>query len=247
MMEEEKRREEKAMRIIGVTPSINDQTGNITVNQDYLDMVFRAGATPVLLPLTGDKEALDAVLYRVDGLLLTGGADVDPARYGEEKLPCCGENAPRRDETEFYLCRRALEKNLPLLAICRGLQVLNCALGGTLYQDIETQFGGALKHPCYDRPRDQVHFVELAEGTKLLNVTGAKRQKVNSRHHQAIKDLAPGLIVNARAEDGLIEGAEMPGKKFAVGVQWHPESLSDRIPEAQALMNAFAAACGGNA
>ena len=135
---------------------------------------------------------------------------------------------------------------MPLLAVCRGLQVLNCALGGTLYQDIETQFGGDLKHPCYDQPREQVHFVELEEGTKLLSVTGVKRQKVNSRHHQAIKDLAPGLIVNARTEDGLIEGAEMPGKKFAVGVQWHPESLSDRIPEAQALMNAFAVACGGN-
>ena len=238
-------KEDVTMRIIGVTPTLSDTTGNITINQDYLDMVFRAGALPVLLPLTGDRAAMDAMLARIDGLILTGGADVSPERYGEEKLPCCGETAPRRDEMEFYLCRRAVEMDLPVLAICRGLQVLNCALGGTLYQDIASQYGDQLKHPCYDTPRDQVHAVRVEKGTKLLAAAGMENLRVNSRHHQAVKRLAPGLIVNARAEDGLIEGAEMPDKKFVVGVQWHPESLSDYAPEAQALMTAFAAACGG--
>ena len=233
--------------LIGVTPSQDDKTGRITVNQDYLDAVRRSGALPVLLPLFTEEGAWRDMLDAVDGLLLTGGADVDPACYGETRLPLCGAPAPLRDLEEFALCHLALARHLPILAICRGLQVLNCALGGTLYQDIETQYGPQLKHPRYEVPRDRVHQVTVAEGSRLGVMTGLAAFSVNSRHHQAVKSLGTGLRAVAWAEDGLIEGAELPGEPFVVGVQWHPESLSDYRPEAQALFNAFAAACGGKA
>ena len=240
----EKASEEKAMRLIGVTPSVDDKTGRITVNQDYLDAVRRAGALPMLLPLYGDDPELwDEMIAHIDGLLITGGADVGPDTYGEEKTPLCGETAPLRDKMEFYLCRKALEVDKPIMAICRGHQVLNCALGGKLYQDIETQFGPQLKHPRYEVPRDQVHTVKLVEGTLIHKITGLTEIKVNSRHHQAVKELGKGLKPAVYAPDGLIEGVELEGKKFVLSVQWHPESLSDYVPDAQALFNAFVKAC----
>ncbi|MBR4331352.1 MAG: gamma-glutamyl-gamma-aminobutyrate hydrolase family protein [Clostridia bacterium] len=231
------------MRLIGVTPTLTEK-GNITINQDYLDAVIRAGALPVLLPLTDDKKLMKEMLAHIDGLLLTGGDDVGPQMYGEEKLPCCGETAPRRDEMEFPLCRMALDRNMPILGICRGYQVLSCVLGGNMYQDIETQFGAELKHPRSDMPRDKVHKVQVEKGTLLHAVTGLTELGVNSRHHQAVNVPGQGMTVCARATDGLIEAVELPGKKFVLGVQWHPASLSDRYPEAQALFNAFAEACG---
>lgn len=241
---DENRSEEKAMRLIGVTPSVDDKTGRITVNQDYLDAVRRAGALPMLLPLYGDdRELWDEMLAHIDGLLLTGGADVGPDTYGEEKTPLCGETAPLRDKMEFYLCRKALEMDKPIMAICRGHQVLNCCLGGKLYQDIEAQFGPQLKHPRYEVPRDQVHAVKLAEGSLIQKITGLSEIMVNSRHHQAVKELGKGLRPVAYAPDGLIEGVELEGKKFVLSVQWHPESLSDYVPDAQMLFNAFVKAC----
>lgn len=231
------------MRLIGLTPSLTEK-GNITLNQDYADAVFRAGALPVLLPLTDNEEAMKEMLRRIDGLILTGGADVCPESYGEEKLPCCGETEPRRDKMEFALCRMALEMDMPILAICRGHQVLSCVLGGNMYQDIAEQFGKDLKHPQYDIPRDKVHGMTVEKDSLLRQITGLERFEVNSRHHQAVKTPGKGLKVNAYAPDGLIEGVELPGKKFVLGIQWHPEALGDRYPEAQALFNAFVGACG---
>jgi len=236
------------MKMIGVTCALSDQPGRLIINEDYMQAVIRAGGLPVLLPLTEDKAQWEEMLQRIDGLLLSGGSDVGPEYYGEETLPCCGETAPRRDIQEFYLCRRALEMDLPILAICRGHQVLNCALeGGTLYQDIAAQYGEALKHPRYEVPRDQVHEVTVEKDSRLHRITGLSTLKVNSRHHQAIKAVGKGAVISARATDGLIEGIEMPDKKFVVSIQWHPESLSDYAPDAQALFNAFVAACGGDA
>lgn len=228
------------MRMIGVTPSM-DEKGRIFVNRDYPEAVLRAGALPVALPLTDDPRCLEEALGRIDGLLLTGGADIGPEMYGEEKTALCGETLPLRDRMEFALCRRALEKDLPILAICRGHEVLNCVLGGTLYQDIAAQYKPDLKHPCYDTPRDQVHEV-TAEGL-LADLTGLRTLRVNSRHHQGIKTLGRGLKANAYAPDGLIEGIELPGSRFVLGVQWHPESLSDYRPEAQRLFDALTEAC----
>ena len=231
------------MRLIGVASTQDDHTGQMTINQDYINSVLRAGALPVLLPLTEKEEALEEALRRIDGLLLTGGADVEPARYGEERLPLCGETSPIRDQIEFFLCRKALDMDLPILAICRGEEVLNCVLGGSLYQDIAAQYGEQTKHPRYDTPRDPVHGVTVVPGSLLHRITGMEKMRVNSRHHQGVRRLGAGLTVCALAEDGLIEGYEMPGKRFVLAVQWHPESLSDRFPEAQALFNAFVEAC----
>lgn len=231
------------MRLIGVTPFQDEKTGRFAVNHDYLDAVHRAGALPVVLPLIAETEAWDEMLRRVDGVLLSGGADVEPGLYGEEKLPVCGDVSAVRDAAELGLCRMAIERDVPLLCICRGLQVLNVALGGTLYQDIAAQFGGPLTHPRNDTPRDPVHGVRAAADSRLFQITGLEEFRVNSRHHQAIKVLGKGLKCSARAEDGLIEGAELPSRRFVVGVQWHPESLSDRYPEAQALFDAFVRAC----
>lgn len=232
------------MRVVGVTPTQDEKTGRITVNQDYLDSLFRAGAAPVLLPLTEDEAVLEEILSRVDGLLLSGGDDVCPALYGEKTLPCCGPIAALRDKAEFTLCRLALRRNMPILAICRGLQVLSCCLGGSLYQDIAAQAGSRVIHSRHDLPADPVHEAAVSPGSRLQAITGLSVLQVNSRHHQAVKALGAGLTVSATAPDGIIEAAEMPHMKFVVGVQWHPESLSAKHPEAQALFCAFTEACG---
>ena len=148
-----------------------------------------------------------------------------------------------RDTFEISMVQKALKIGLPVLGICRGLQVMNVAMGGTLYQDIATQLPGAIKHPCYDTPRDKVHEVTVTEHSKLHRISGTTRIGVNSRHHQGVKKLGNGLVATAYSEDGLIEAFECPAEKFVMAVQWHPESLSDRYPEAQAIFNAFAEAC----
>ncbi len=226
------------MRLIGVVPSWEEQN-KITINQDYLESVYRAGAMPVLLPITSDLREMERLLDQVDGLLLTGGLDVDPSRYGEEKLPCCGSCSACRDRMEFPLCRMALERDMPVLAICRGMQLLSCVLGGTLWEDIALQAGSALQHARYDAPDAAVHEVSVKPDTRLHAIVGTDVLSVNSRHHQGIRHLGGGLAVSAVAPDGLVEAVELPGKRFVVGVQWHPESLSAGMPEAQAIFDAF--------
>ncbi len=226
------------MTLIGIVPSGTDGKKDI-INQDYLEAVLRAGGTPVFFPVTASREQISELLDQTDGLLLTGGEDVDPALYGEEKLRCCGTVSPDRDAMELPLCLEALRRRMPVLAICRGLQVLSCALGGTLYQDLAEQYGEELRHPRYDTPGDPVHPVEVRPGTLLASITGAGSLAVNSRHHQAVRQPGKGLRICAVAPDGVIEGAEMPEYPFVLGVQWHPESLSDRCPEHQKLFDMF--------
>ena len=231
------------MCLIGITPCRDDENKRLMLNRDYPDALRRADAMPVILPWETDPVRLGAMLGRLDGLLLSGGEDIDPKLYGEERLPLCGTPDPERDAMEAALCRLALERDMPVLAICRGIQVLNVTLGGTLYQDVASQYGDAIGHPVYDRPREQVHGVRVLPGTRLSSLIGAERIRVNSRHHQAVKTPGRGLTVCAEAEDGLTEGVEMPGRRFVLGVQWHPESLSGCAPEEHALCAAFAEAC----
>ena len=233
------------MILVGMVPSGTDGRKN-TINQDYLEAVLRAGCTPVLFPVTAERNQICRLLDLVDGLLLTGGGDVDPALYGETKQPFCGEVSACRDAMEFPLCSEALEHRMPILAICRGIQVLSCVLGGTLYQDLAEQHGNELCHPRYDVPGDPVHPVEVRPGTLLASITGSGSLDVNSRHHQAVRQPGKGLRINAVAPDGVIEGAELPDHPFVLGVQWHPESLSDRYPKHQKLFDAFAKACAEN-
>lgn len=228
---------------IALTPSFSDDGERVQINRDYTECVLRAGAVPVILPLLTSPEDWETILAGVDGLLLTGGADVDPASYGEEKQPFCGGTMPERDVMEIGLCRLALERDMPVLGICRGHQIMNCALGGTLYQDVATQFKPDLRHPVYERPREQVHTVTVKPDSRLAAITGKTELHVNSRHHQAVWKVGEGLTVTVYAPDGLIEGIELPGKKFALGVQWHPESLSSYVDDAQQLIDAFVAAC----
>ena len=232
--------------IIGVTAALRPES-IIGVRNQYLESVTRAGGIPVLLPITAPEEDLRAVFDRLDGLLITGGADVDPARYGEEKRPECGAVIPERDRAEWLYAGLAIERDLPTLGICRGCQVLNVVYGGTLHQDIETALG--VPRGVHAQEADYAvttHEVVVEPGTLLDAVEGLTEVSVNSKHHQAVKDLAPALRLDARSKaDGIIESFDDPAKRFMLGVQWHPEMLSHLRPEAQALFDALVDAAAG--
>jgi putative glutamine amidotransferase len=216
--------------------------------------VARAGAAPLLIPNLTDKTLLRTFYDLFDGLLLSGGEDVDPAHYGEARHEKCGPVSPDRDEVELTLTRWAIVEGKPLLAICRGIQVLNVALGGSLYQDIQAQVQGAGKHDWRaGTPRNDLsHTVMVVPQTRLAHILGALNSPgplywVNSLHHQAIKDVAPGLTVAARAPDGIVEAVEVEGHPFAIGVQWHPEELAADSMDvrAQRMFDALVEACQG--
>jgi putative glutamine amidotransferase len=195
---------------------------------DYLSALAEAGADVRELDPARDDPA--SALAACDGLLLTGGVDIDPARYGDATCHPTVEIDRVRDGFELALAKRALAEDVPLLAICRGAQVLNVAAGGTLIQDIPSAQPGALSHRI-DLPRNALaHDVAVAPGTRLASLladrlTAGARVPVNSRHHQSIRDLAPSLVVSATAPDGIVEAIEKPDATFCVGVQWHPENF----------------------
>lgn len=197
---------------------------------DYLKSLERAGGEPLVL--TPERDALPDALERCDGVLLTGGADVDPSRYGEADRHDTVEIDAERDEYEIGLTRLALDRDLPLLAICRGVQLLNIVAGGTLVQDIPTSLPESLTHRRQKPARvkkARAHDVALVSGTRLAGLLegAAKRNghvAVNSRHHQSVKTVAPGFVVSATAPDGIVEAIERAGRGFCVGVQWHPEN-----------------------
>ena len=205
---------------------------------DYVESVKRAGAEPIVLSNGDDPEA---VLNRVDGILLSGGLDVDPALYGQAPHPST-ETAPERDGFEMPLTRQALERDIPIFAICRGVQVLNVATGGTLVQDIPSAVRSDVPHTI-DIPKDCLaHAVRVNPGSRLAAALGPRSQlercSVNSRHHQAVGDVAPGFVVSAVSPDGVIEGIEKPDARFCLGVQWHPENFW-RTGEFSGLFAAF--------
>jgi putative glutamine amidotransferase len=207
---------------------------------DYLASVEQVGARARVLEVT---ESPRKVLNEVDGLLLTGGGDVDPVFYGEDRHPLTDDAEPGRDEFEIDLARRAMSENVPLLAICRGAQVLNVAAGGTLVQDIPSALETELSHSMTE-PKDlECHEIDVVAGSKLSAVLGDRLDgscscRVNSRHHQSVGRPGDGLVVNARAADGVIEGIEKPDATFCVGVQWHPENFW-RSGEFKPLFEAF--------
>jgi putative glutamine amidotransferase len=203
------------------------------MGQRYVRTLTAAGALPWLIPLLpGDEDTLRAIYEQLDGIFLTGGVDIDPTNYGEERQPLCDRIDPARDWTELALVRWAIRDHKPVLGVCRGIQAINVACGGTLYQDIGHQHPQAIKHdyfPTLTGPaRDFLaHPVRLTPRSRIHRVLGAEQVQVNSMHHQGIKRLAPGLTATAFAPDGLIEAIEKPGSPYLVGVQWHPEELAD--------------------
>lgn len=215
--------------------------------EGYPRAVLEAGGLPLILPIPSLESTLsgestnmaEAYADTVDGLLLTGGADIHPSFYGQTILERCGEIDQERDRFEMALVQIARNRDLPLLGICRGLQVVNVALGGSLYQDLSYR---DQTDPAHQSPREQrrepVHQVTVATGSRLAAILGIRELRVTSTHHQLIRDLAPGLTVNAVAWDGVIEGIESAGR-FLVAVHWHPERMFPRHPEQLALFRAL--------
>lgn len=227
-----------SMPVIGVTASRDDR-GTLSVSREYLDAVLMAGGLPLIVPYTEDAETIRQVVERIDGLLLTGGGDIDPAWFGEEPIPGLGWIDPKRDHLEIAFIRRMMEESKPILAICRGCQILNVAAGGDMFQDLYQQREGLLQH-MQKAPRSHLsHSVEVAEGSLLYRIAGNSTVKVNSFHHQAVRKVAPGFIACATAKDGVIEGVESVRHPFVLGVQWHPEHLVKTDAISRRLFKAF--------
>ena len=210
--------------IIGVTPSVDEEHHRCLVQPGYLESIDRAGGLPLMLPLTDREEDIARFVEICDGFLFVGGPDIEPWRFGQELLPECGPQNKERDAMECKLMEAALAADKPIFGVCRGIQVLNTVLGGTLYQDIPSQYKTELCHSMPEPPYNRTaHLFRVVEGTPLAKLPCA--EGVNSRHHQAILDLAPGLEIMAYATDGIIEAVRMPEKRFVWAVQWHPEAF----------------------
>lgn len=210
------------------------------LKQDYLDAVAGAGAVPLVIAPEATPAA-DLVVSRVDGLMLVGGVDVHPANYGEALLNDTVDPDPERDALELALLKSALKRGLPVLAICRGHQVLNVARGGTLWQDLPAQRPDGLGHSQRGDPHSAGHEVRIAEGSLLRRIVGSDRLGTNSFHHQAVRRLGQDLRPTAWSSDGLVEALEDPAHRFVLGVQWHPEEMLNH-PQHRALFDAFAEA-----
>ncbi|MBO8128796.1 MAG: gamma-glutamyl-gamma-aminobutyrate hydrolase family protein [Peptococcaceae bacterium] len=217
------------MPLIGITAAQDDSAGRISLSEGYFRAVAKAGGTPVVLPPLPPAANLAALVKNLDGLILSGGGDVDPVYFGEEPLSGTGAINPERDDFEIRLARWALLNDLPVLGICRGMQVINIAAGGDICQDIAQWTGKPLKH-SQEAPRwYPTHEISIISGSRLATILQTERLRVNSFHHQVIRRVAPGWRAVAWSKDGVLEAIEGPGL-FTVGVQWHPETMWERYP-----------------
>ena len=237
--------------IIGITcgqDATKTGTRRCYQNKSYIDSITLADGVPLLIPLTEDTEALRALYETIDGLLLTGGGDVEPARYDQEPHPRLGATDALRDRVELTLGRWAFADDKPTLGICRGIQTLNVALGGSLFQDIASQIEGALVHPHQNgNARSYLaHTVRVAQGTLLAKLVPAADGvlAVNSMHHQAVQRPASGFTISALAPGGVIEAIEHPGYRFMLGVQWHPEEMVFTRLQMRGLFEGFVQSAG---
>lgn len=222
----------KKKPIIGISSSlIVDQGGMFPgykrayVNKDYVDAVLENGGIPLIIPFTEDEEVIKLQIDIVDGLILSGGHDVDPLNYNEEPKQKLGEIFPERDKYDFALLKYSKEKKIPILGICRGFQVINVYEGGNLYQDLSYVGSEVLKHSQGHRPELKTHKVEIMDNSILKDIIGENEIGVNSFHHQVIKDVAPNYNIVAKAKDGVVEAIENKDYPFLLGVQWHPEMM----------------------
>ena len=234
--------------VIGITTA-NGKRGvhaAVVLLETYVRALAEAGGIPLLIPAGLQAEGWQALCGRLDGILLSGGGDIAPERYAAgADSGLAMEIDPARDEIELGLVRSAAAGGLPFLGICRGCQVVNVALGGTLYLDIPTELPQAARHNYSSETERSllVHDVTIEPHGRLSQILGGTRLKVNSLHHQAVRDAAPGLQAVAHAPDGVVEALELPDHPFGLAVQWHPECLPDE-PSSRALFEAFVQACG---
>jgi len=230
--------------LIGLTSSRNKKVGRLELLEAYTRAVLSAGGIPLIIPLELSPEGVEQLAGRLDGVLFTGGGDIDIVHFGGRHHPRISSVEPLRDQLEILLVQVAVARCLPFLGICRGIQVINVALGGTLYTDISSQFPGAVRHDFFSPhfPRNHIaHEVHVDPGSALASILGSGQLMVNSLHHQGLERIAAGLRVSARAPDGVVEGVELSAHPFGLGVQWHPECLPDSLPD-RALFQAFVAA-----
>jgi len=227
---------------VTATTRQDDDSRRVRLAASYVEALENAGLVPLIVPPLSDTHAAAAILDAVDGLLLTGGEDVNPALFGEEPHPRLKTVNDQRDVTEIALILEAQRRKTPTLGICRGIQVINVALGGSLIQDIPAQSPAARDHDDGSGRQTRTHEITLDPASRMAAAIGATKCKVNSLHHQSVKEVAPGLHVTARSPDGIVEGVEADDRDWwALGVQWHPEEMTDS-PEAwdRGLFRAFA-------
>jgi len=232
-------------RILIPTPIQDADKLRFTMRTTYIRSVIAGGGVPILVPVSLDAATLRELYDACDGVLLTGGDDVDPARFDEVRHEKTAGIDPLRDEAEILMTRWAAEDDKPLFAICRGIQVMNVALGGSLVQDIPSQCVNPLSHDgnYYGPSRDGIHHtIAVVPDSRLASILGAGDVGTNSFHHQAIGRVADGLVVTAHSGDGVIEAVEMPGRRFLLGVQWHPEEMTLERDDMLRLFRDFAAA-----
>lgn len=225
------------MRVVIAMPRMSTDPEPTAAQSKYMESLARAGAGMRWVELSDPEQAVQDALT-CDGLLLPGGGDMDPKFYGQERIPACGEPNLLRDAAEPLLLRAFLAADKPALGICRGIQVMNAVLGGDLYQDIKP-----FEHLPHNGHWAKVHTVTVRRGTLLSRILGQDTVLVNSQHHQAVDRVAPGFTLAALSEDGIVEAIEKPDAGFCLGVQWHPEWLSDADPAMQSLFDAFVSAC----
>ncbi len=210
--------------VIGVSCAVTN--GNSRISRNYTEAVIKAGGIPLMIPVTEDTVALASAVDVIDGLIMTGGEDIAPSYYGEEPHPKLGEVDTLRDTYDIYLLRKAVSEGVPVLGICRGEQLINVAFGGTLYQDIPSQHPSGIKHNQEESGRIPTHAVTIVPGTDIAGITGIGEYMVNTFHHQAVKDLAPGFRIAAWAKDSIPEAIECTDGRAVWGVQFHPEILT---------------------
>jgi putative glutamine amidotransferase len=232
--------------LIGLTTTQTPQPSYppiIGTNRPYADAVTAAGGIPMLIPNDLADDDLDMLLHRLDGILFTGGYDVDPTRYGHAPHPKVVGIDAERDRVEIHLVQRLVESGKPFFGICRGLQVINVALGGSLYEHLPEQLPGNVHSENHARPRDFLaHSIEVVPGSRLAEILDCRSTPVNSLHHQGVRRLSGSLQATATAPDGLVEALELPGRPFSLAVQWHPEELQDYVAMRRLFHN-FVQAC----
>jgi putative glutamine amidotransferase len=240
-----------ARPLIGVTADLSEVSGRLNIHREstlfvpqrYLNAIERAGAIPLVLPANSSNSALRRVVNLVDGLVITGGNfDIHPRYYGENPLKELGVVKAQRTEFELEMTATALAQDLPVLGICGGAQAINVALGGSLYQDIETQFTGAGVHLQSEKKYSGGHRITVQDNTQLHAIVRQRNLEVNTTHHQAVKKLGRGLVVSAFADDGIIEAIESTRHRFVLGVQWHPEVLARRKAQRR-IFTSFVKCC----